>query len=59
MALGEDVLILPQKCCEHWAYWWASESTDPARSLRPKIIKEYLFQPFDGFCYHPLVFLYT
>ena len=58
MAPSEDVLVLPYKCCERLANWWASKNADPGHSLEPKIIKEYLFQPFHGFCHHPL-FFYT
>ena len=40
IALGEDVLVLSQKCSERLLYRWASKSVDPSRSLRPRIVEE-------------------
>ena len=43
VAPSKDDLVLPKKCCECLTDWWASESVDPGCSLKPRIIKGYLF----------------
>ena len=40
IALGEDVLVLSQKCSERLLYQWAGKSVDPSRSLWPRIVEE-------------------
>jgi len=42
MALGKDILVLSQECCECLMDWRIGEGADPGCLLRYEVIEKYL-----------------